>query len=218
MSEILKHPNFSWLLLVKPHGQAMAPGPTGSTYPTWPSHANGRATQTPRHGRRKGSGTMGHWGAPSHMSSSPAPLQEHSWQQNHEPPSHPSPPLPQQRWQGGLGHDPRGSCWQGSGKRAVHPTVGTRDVLGKSQWSQFSECAFASSSINLVWGLISFSHNHETVNTCLHLSKLLVDTDHDQSTFLPHIYKVLLNLHLVGTQRYSYRKWLGRKVNRAVSM
>lgn len=79
---------------------------------------------------------------------------------------------------------PRGSWWQGSGKRALHPIAGTRDVLGELTWSQFSECPFASSSIHLIWGLISLSHNHEAVNTSLHLSNLLMDTEHDQSNFL----------------------------------
>lgn len=112
---------------------------------------------------------------------------------------------------GPWGRIPRGSWWQGSGKRAVHPTVGTKDVLGKLGWSQFSECPFARSSINLIWGLISLSHKHETVSTFLHLSKLSMDTEHDQSTFLSHIHEVLLNLHPVCTQRYSYRKWLKEK-------
>lgn len=198
-----------------PRGQATA-GPTGSAYPSWPSHANGRATQTPWHGSRKGSGTMGHCGAPSHMPSSPAPLQEHSRTMSLQA----TPALLHlcKGDKGAWGMSPRGSWWQGSGKRAVHHTVGTRDVLGKLGWSQFSEYPFTSSSTSLIWGLISFSHNHETVNTCLHLSKLSVDTKYDQNTFLSHINEVLLNLHPVCTQRYNYRKWIGSKVKRAVSL
>lgn len=108
MTEILKHPNsylgFSfWCHMAKPW-------PLAHRQPLWPSHANGRATQKPWHGSRKGSGTMGQCGAPSHMTSSPAPLQEHSWL---EPPSHPSPPPPLQRWQGDLGHDPQGKLMAG---------------------------------------------------------------------------------------------------------
>ena len=155
----------------------------GSTRPTWPSHANGRATQTLHCGRRKGSvgqPSRDHgaaWG-PSCVPSPPTPQQGHSWQQSRgaSKPPQPSSTSAEVPW-GAWGTSPWGSWRWGSGRRAAHPSAGTRDILGKLRRSHFSECPSpAGSSIHFIWGLISLSHNHETVNTSLHPSESLMDT------------------------------------------
>lgn len=173
-----------------------------ATEATWPSHGPwpiGGPQVTlvpcghhmPTAGQPRPSGTVGgkgQWGnragttwqcgAPSCTPIPLPPQQGHSWQQSRgasEPPQplFTSAEVPRGAW----GTSPTGSWQWGSARRAAHPTAGTRDIFGKLRWPHFSEChSPTGSSIHWIWGLISSSRNHETVNTSLHPSESLMDT------------------------------------------
>lgn len=170
-----------------PHGQAMAPGLQSVLIPHGHHMPKAGPPRPPGLGRGKAQGPWGSVGLPAPCPTHLLPCKNTAGSRAMSLQATPALLHLCRRDKGAWGMSPRGSSWQGSGKRAVHPTVSPRDELGELGWSQFSECPFASSSIHLIWGLISLRHNHETVNTSLRLSNLLMNTEHDQQ--LPFPYK-----------------------------
>lgn len=185
MTEIPKPSDLAWLQLLRPRGQAMAPGPQADPR-QYLSHAaithQRQSSQTLHRGRRTGSVRQpsqdrgAAWGSQPCAQPTCSSARTQLAAQLESLQAMPAPLHSAEVPQGAWGTSPRGRWQWGSGRRAAHPTAGTRDILGKLRWTHFSEWPSpAGSSIHLIWGLISLRHNHETVNTSLHPSESLMD-------------------------------------------